>query len=106
VEPTPAADVAEVTRLGDASAVVTSETERLLLMTARARRVVPAGRHGVHAQKVVRVDATRAHAAVMAAGAKSLLMAVRAETAVVARHALVPLDEVGAVRRIVQPRRG
>ena len=84
---------------------MTRQAERLLLVAARAARVVLTSRHGVLAQKVVRVDFSRANVAVMAADAEALLVAVGAKPAVVPGDALVALDEVRIMPSVVQPGR-
>ncbi len=58
--------------------LVTRETELLLLMAARAARIVLAGRDGVHRNPVVGVHAAGADLAVMAVGAVALGMAAGA----------------------------
>ena len=92
-------------RLGDADAHVAVEAEALLAVAALALLRLHARLDGVHVQVVVRVDAARAHAAVVAVGAEVLLVAVGAELRVVGGDRLVALDEVGRVLGVVQPAR-
>jgi hypothetical protein len=90
---------------GDAGPLVTAEAESLLLVAARTAWVVLARRHGVLAQKVIRVDFSGSNVAVVAADTKSLLVARSAELAVVTRDAFVALDEVRTMPCVVQPGR-
>src|SRR5437899_3081677 len=77
---------------------VTVEAEALLLMAARALRIVLPRRNRVHRDPVVRVNRARAHLPVVAVGTEPFGVAVGAEPAVVGGHSLVALDEVRRVR--------
>src|SRR5207249_457953 len=89
----------------DAGALVAREAEALLLVAARAARVVLSGRNRVHRDPVVRVDLSGAHFAVVAVGAVALGVAIGAEGGVVGGDALVAVEPVGGVLRVHEPAR-
>jgi len=105
VEAAPIFEIAERAGHRHTRPLVARQAKGLLLVAARAARVVLARGHRVLAQEVVGVNLARAHVAVVAADAEPLLMAGRAEFTVVPRDALVALDEVRAVAGVIQPRR-
>jgi len=81
----------------DAGTLMTAQAKRLLVMAARASGLVATGLHGVHRDEIVRMDAARPDAPIVAARAIPFLVAVRAEAAVVGGDLLVPFDPVGPV---------
>jgi hypothetical protein len=87
----------------DAGALVTVHAEGLLVVAARAAGLVSPGHYGVHRQEIVRMDAARSHAPVVAFGAIAFLVAARAKLALVGCDFLVPLDPVGSVLGVVEP---
>jgi hypothetical protein len=88
---------------GDAGTLVTVNAERLFVVAARATRLISTGLHRMHRQEIVRVDAARPDAPVVAFGAVAFFVTARAELALVGRDFLVPLDPVGAVPGVVEP---
>jgi len=105
MEAPPRREVRDRARQRDPCSLVTVEAERLLAVAAGAGGIVLPSSDGMHADPVVRVHPARADAAVMATRAKALAMTVGAEPALVGCHALVSLDPIGSVLRVVQPGR-
>src|SRR6266542_955245 len=89
----------------DPRALVAREAKLLLLVAARAARVVLARGDGAHRDPVIGVNAARPDFTVVAVGAVTLGVAAAAKSAVVGRNALVALDEVGRVLRVHEPAR-
>ena len=84
-----------------ARALVAVDAERLLAMAARASLRCLARLDCVHVQVVVRVNAARPNASVVAICAVLLRVALRAYLRVRARNLFVPFDKVGRMAGVV-----
>jgi len=90
---------------GDAQTLVAGQAKRLVAMAARALLLIFAGRHRVHAEPVVGMDAPRPDSPIMTIGARFLRVAIGAKARVVSGYGLVPFDPIRTMARVVQPAR-